>query len=91
MRRSIIPNSSMFKHSVQDDKEFTHADSKGHFLSFARGKETLVETPNDGVVPCGYRRGGISRGGVPQSGINYFYPSVFQAYGENFYPMVMSI
>ena len=52
----------MFKHSVQDDKEFTHADSKGHFLSFARGKETLVETPNDGVVPCGYRRGGISRG-----------------------------
>jgi hypothetical protein len=50
-----MPDSSMFKHSVQDDKEFTHACSNGCFLSFACGKEMLVEIPADGVVPCGYQ------------------------------------
>ena len=47
----------VFEHAIEDENQLPHACRKGHFLGFSRGKKTLVEGPDNRIVPC-RRQGG---------------------------------
>jgi len=53
--RSVAPGSTVFKHSIQYGEQLTHASSKGHFLGFSCGAETLIEVPDDGIMARGHQ------------------------------------
>ena len=54
-------------HAVEDQEEFSHAGSEGHFLRFTRRAESLIEDTDHRVVPAGHKRGHIQRSPDPGS------------------------
>ncbi len=45
----------MFKYSVQDSEQLTHAGGKSYLLGLPCGTESLVEGPDDRVVACSHQ------------------------------------
>ena len=43
----------VFKHSIKNNKQFTHTSRKGNLLGFASGQQSLIEDTYDRVVTAG--------------------------------------
>src|SRR4030042_279642 len=55
LRNTMSPGSAIFKHRVQDSKQFMHTCSNSHLFSFPSRTETLVEASDNWIIPCSYQ------------------------------------
>ena len=52
----------MFKHSIQDNEQFTHTSSKGDLLGFVSSQQSLIEDTYNRVMTAGYQCSHIEGG-----------------------------